>query len=217
MLILKRGDSFRKSILHLCYILSRSILRLEVLPRRLFFHRFLLSPALAQGNLPACLSLQPYRLMPAKLIFSRLCSLCYVLLSVAIALSTGFSQDSQAAGEADIRVDDTRFHIEIAQTIQERQQGLMFRTQLPADHGMLFIQPEAARAAFWMKNTYIPLDLLYFDSTGRLQEIHAAVPPCTVPTCPSYVSNGPIKYILEINAGSAQRLGLKPGAQLHLQ
>ncbi|MFO1431165.1 MAG: DUF192 domain-containing protein [Candidatus Competibacteraceae bacterium] len=135
---------------------------------------------------------------------------------MAIALSSGFGRESQAAGEADIRVDNTRFHVEIAQTLQERQQGLMFRTQLPLDHGMLFIQPQAAPAAFWMKNTYIPLDLLYFDSTGRLQEIHAEVPPCTVPECPSYVSNGPIKYILELNAGSAQRLGLKPGAQLHL-
>jgi len=155
--------------------------------------------------------------MPAKLIFSRPSSLGDLLMSVAIALGTGFSQHSQAAGEADIRVNDTRFHVEIAQTLQERQQGLMFRTQLPADHGMLFIQPEAAPTAFWMKNTYIPLDLLYFDSAGRLQEIYAGVPPCTVPACPSYVSNGPIKYILEINAGSAQRFDLKPGAQLHLQ
>lgn len=154
--------------------------------------------------------------MLAKLLFSFLDCWGYLVLSVAIALSSGFNQESQAAGEADIRVDNTRFHVEIVQTLQERQQGLMFRTQLPVDHGMLFIQPQAAPAAFWMKNTYFPLDLLYFDSTGRLQEIHAEVPPCTVPDCPSYISNGPIKYILEINAGGAQRFGLKPGAQLYL-
>ena len=154
--------------------------------------------------------------MPAKLLFSLLYHQGYRLLLVAIVLSSGFSLDSKAAGETDIRVDTTRFHVEIAQTLEQRQKGLMFRTQLPADHGMLFIQPQAAPAAFWMKNTYIPLDLLYFDDAGRLQEIHAEVPPCTVSDCPSYVSNGPIKYILEINAGSAQRFGLKPGAQLHL-
>ena len=154
--------------------------------------------------------------MPAKLLFSLLYRLDCLPILVAIGLSSGFSRDSKAAGEADIQVDTTRFHVEIAQTHQERQQGLMFRTQLPADHGMLFIQPQAAPTAFWMKNTYIPLDLLYFDNAGRLQEIHAKVPPCTVPDCPSYVSNGPIKYILEMNAGSAQRFGLKPGAQLHL-
>lgn len=154
--------------------------------------------------------------MAVKRFFSLPYRLGGLPLLLAIVLSSGFSRNSKAAGEADIQVDTARFHVEIAQTLQERQRGLMFRTQLPADHGMLFIQPQAAPTAFWMKNTYIPLDLLYFDNAGRLQEIHAEVPPCTVPECPSYVSNGPIKYILEINAGSAQRFGLKPGAQLHL-
>ena len=133
-----------------------------------------------------------------------------------VALGTAGIQQGRAGGETDIRIDHARFHVEIAETTQERQQGLMFRTHLPDSHGMLFIQPEAAPAAFWMKNTYIPLDLLYFDSAGRLLEVQAGVPPCTTPSCPLYVSNGPVKYVLELNAGSARRLGLQPGAQLHL-
>jgi uncharacterized membrane protein (UPF0127 family) len=133
-----------------------------------------------------------------------------------VALGTAGLPPSRAGGEMDIRVDHARLHVEIAETVQERQQGLMFRTHLVDNHGMLFIQPEAATAAFWMKDTYIPLDLLYFDSAGRLLEIHAGVPPCITPTCPFYVSNGPVKYVLELNAGSARRLGLQPGAQLHL-
>ena len=156
-------------------------------------------------------------MLSVKLVSPRFRRLGYLLLSVPIALASVFSQHSRAAGTADIQVDNSRFHVEIAETPQERQQGLMFRTSLPPDHGMLFIQPQAAPTAFWMKNTYIPLDLLYFDSDGRLLEIHAETPPCTVPTCPTYNSDGPIKYILELNAGSAQRLGLKPGARLHLK
>ena len=155
--------------------------------------------------------------MSVHFAFSRLHRFGYLLLSVPITLASGFSQPGRAADTADIRVDNNRFHVEIAETLQERQQGLMFRTSLPPDHGMLFIQPQAAPTAFWMKNTYIPLDLLFFDSDGRLLEIHAETPPCTVPVCPTYSSDGPIKYILELNAGSAQRLGLKPGAQLHLK
>jgi uncharacterized membrane protein (UPF0127 family) len=139
----------------------------------------------------------------------------YLVTGLLVALTAMGVQRSRADGETDLRVDNARFHVEIAETAQERQQGLMFRTHLPAERGMLFIQPEATPAAFWMKNTYIPLDLLYFDSAGRLLEIHADVPPCTTPSCPAYVSNGPIKYILEINAGSARRLGLQPGARLH--
>ncbi len=139
----------------------------------------------------------------------------YLVTSLLVALAAAGVQRSRAAGETDIRVGNARFHVEIAETAQERQQGLMFRTHLPKDQGMLFIQPEAAPAAFWMKNTYIPLDLLYFDSAGRLLEIHADVPPCITPSCPAYVSKGPIKYILEINAGNARRLGLQPSARLH--
>jgi len=115
-----------------------------------------------------------------------------------------------------IRVNDIPLQVELAETAAERQRGLMWCTHLPDDHGMLFIQPEAAPAAFWMKNTYIPLDILYFDSDGQLIELFTNVPPCTTPECPIYASKTAVKYILEINAGSAQRLGLQPGAKLDL-
>lgn len=119
-------------------------------------------------------------------------------------------------GRIEVLVGTTPFTVELARTLQERQQGLMYRTHLPEGHGMLFIQPAAAPVAFWMKNTYIPLDLLYFDAHGRLLEIHANVPPCTTPRCPTYPSTAPVKYILELNGRSAARLGLKPGDRLSL-
>ena len=113
-----------------------------------------------------------------------------------------------------IKIDTIPFQVEIAETATERERGLMYRTQLPESHGMLFIQPEAKPVGFWMKNTYLPLDILYFDSTGQLIELYANVPPCTAPACPIYASTAAVKYILEIKGGSVSRLGLKLGARL---
>lgn len=115
-----------------------------------------------------------------------------------------------------VTVGTAKFQVEIARTDQQRELGLMFRRELPKDAGMLFEQPPGP-ALFWMKNTYIPLDLLYFDTEGRLSQIHAGVPPCVTPNCPIYRSQAPaIRYILEINAGEAARRGIKPGDQLKL-
>jgi uncharacterized protein len=109
------------------------------------------------------------------------------------------------------------FQVEMARTPQERQRGLMFRQELPQDRGMLFVQSPGP-VAFWMKNTYIPLDLLYFDADGRLLQIEAGVPPCKTPNCPIYPSaTATVQYILEINAGEAARRGIQVGDRLRLE
>jgi uncharacterized membrane protein (UPF0127 family) len=108
------------------------------------------------------------------------------------------------------------FQTEVAQTPQDRQRGLMFRRELPREQGMLFVQPPGP-AVFWMKNTYIPLDLLYFDSDGRLLQILADVPPCITLNCPIYPSEAEtVRYILEINAGEAARRGIQIGDRLQV-
>jgi uncharacterized membrane protein (UPF0127 family) len=135
-----------------------------------------------------------------------------LLIAVVLLLWSG----PVPAQDTEIAVGSTRFQVELARTPQERRRGLMFREQLPEGHGMLFVQPEPAPARFWMKNTYIPLDLLYFDDSGELLEIMADVPPCTTPLCPTYDVSVPVKYILEINAGSAAELGLVRGDRLQL-
>lgn len=105
----------------------------------------------------------------------------------------------------------------MARTPRERERGLMFRRELPRDQGMLFVQPPGP-AAFWMKNTYIPLDLLYFDADGRLLQIEANAPPCTTPNCPIFASDTPtVHYILEINGGEAARRGIRIGDRLRLE
>jgi uncharacterized membrane protein (UPF0127 family) len=116
-----------------------------------------------------------------------------------------------------VTVGSAAFQVEMAQTAQERERGLMFRRELPHDRGMLFVQ-SSGPAAFWMKNTYIPLDLLYFDADGALLQIEANTPPCTTPTCPIYPSNTvTVRYILEINAGEAARRGIRVGDRLQLE
>ena len=85
---------------------------------------------------------------------------------------------------------------------------------MPADQGMLFIFANEARRSFWMKNTRIPLDIMYFDKELRMVSISADTPPCRVSRCPSYPSTGPAMYVLELNAGTASELGVGPGDRL---
>jgi len=108
-----------------------------------------------------------------------------------------------------------RYAIEIADDDAERARGLMFRDELAADHGMLFIHERQEPLAYWMKNTKIPLDILYFDDALKLVSQQRDVPPCSLgDRCPPYPSDAPARYVLELNAGEAARIGLKDGAQL---
>jgi uncharacterized membrane protein (UPF0127 family) len=108
-----------------------------------------------------------------------------------------------------------RYGIEVADDEAERARGLMFRDELDADRGMLFIHEQQEPLAYWMKNTRIPLDILYFDDALKLVSQQRDVPPCSLgDQCPPYPSDAPARYVLELNAGEAARLGLKNGADL---
>ncbi|MEO5629288.1 MAG: DUF192 domain-containing protein [Thermomonas sp.] len=108
-----------------------------------------------------------------------------------------------------------RYAIEIADDDAERARGLMFRDAMIEDHGMLFIHDRQEPQAYWMKNTKIPLDILYFDNGRKLVGQQRDVPPCSLgDACPSYPSNAPARYVLELNAGEAARLKLEDGAEL---
>ncbi|WP_028920072.1 DUF192 domain-containing protein [Pseudoxanthomonas suwonensis] len=108
-----------------------------------------------------------------------------------------------------------RFQVEIADDDAERARGLMFRDVLPDGQGMLFIHDRQEPQAYWMKNTRIPLDILYFDEQRRLVSQQRNVPPCSAgDRCPPYPSRRPARYVLELNAGQAAKLGLEDGAEL---
>lgn len=104
-----------------------------------------------------------------------------------------------------------RFSVELANTFETRARGLMFRETLPASAGMLFVYPKTAPVAFWMKNTLIPLDMLFIKADGRVESIHHnAIPHDRSPI----ESLGAVVMVLEINAGLARGLGITPDSQL---
>ena len=104
-----------------------------------------------------------------------------------------------------------RFSVELATTPAAQAHGLMDRISMPAAHGMLFVFPDSAPRTFWMKDTLIPLDILFFDTRRRLVTIQANAQPCKADPCRLYPSNAPARYVLELNAGTAARLGLHNG------
>ena len=109
-----------------------------------------------------------------------------------------------------------RYSIEVAANDAERARGLMFRDALPAGHGMLFIHEREEPQAYWMKNTRIPLDILYFDNARKLVSQQRDVPPCSLgDACPPYPSDAPARFVLELNAGEAAKLQLNEGVELH--
>ncbi|MBI2550620.1 DUF192 domain-containing protein [Candidatus Woesearchaeota archaeon] len=99
---------------------------------------------------------------------------------------------------------------EIAGTDEERAQGLMFRTSLGKNDGMLFIYPSASAVNFWMKNTLIPLDIVFISEDFTVVKIHHAV-PCQADPCPLYNSGQPIKYVLEVNGNLTTAYGIQEG------
>ena len=101
-----------------------------------------------------------------------------------------------------------RFKVEIADTDVERAKGLMYRESLPRDRGMLFQFDEMAERSFWMKNTYIPLDIIYIASDGKIVSIARNTTPFSESPIPSF---GPANGVLEINGGQAAELGIEPG------
>lgn len=125
------------------------------------------------------------------------------------------SAPAQSAKPA-VELHGQRFSVELATDDASRQHGLMMRTTLAPDRGMLFVFPRIGPQAFWMKNTLIPLDILYFDTERRLVSMQLDVPPCKADPCPTYPSDAPATYVLELSAGTAQRIGAKPGDVLKI-
>ena len=100
------------------------------------------------------------------------------------------------------------FDVWIADTPARQTQGLMFVRDLPASRGMLFPEPEARTTAFWMKNTYIQLDMLFIGADHHIEKIVAKAPPLSLATISS---DAPVIAVLEIKGGEAQRRGIRVG------
>lgn len=100
------------------------------------------------------------------------------------------------------------FNVEVVREEAQRNRGLMFRRQLSNDHGMLFDYDPPQVVGFWMKNTYISLDIIFIATDGRIMRIAPNTTPHSLESIPS---GGPARGVLEINGGLAAKLGIKPG------
>jgi len=103
---------------------------------------------------------------------------------------------------------DYSFNVEVVDTPESRAEGLMFRTELAEDAGMLFDFKEERAVSFWMRNTFIPLDMIFVDAAGVVKNIHVNAIPHDVTGIPS---EGPVQFVLEIPGGRSVEIGLKPG------
>jgi uncharacterized membrane protein (UPF0127 family) len=131
------------------------------------------------------------------------------LLALALLLSW---EAGLAAGSGSLvlktATGDHNFTIEVATTDQERALGLMFRRSLPENAGMLFLYDRPQPAAMWMKNTLIPLDIVFIAADGTVHRIESNTEPFSTALVSS---EGPVVGVLELNAGEAGKIGLKRG------
>jgi uncharacterized membrane protein (UPF0127 family) len=131
-----------------------------------------------------------------------------VLFAAALA-AAGVGSDPK--GSVDLRLSE----VELADEQAEMKQGLMFRRSLCADCAMIFVFPEARIRSFWMKNTFIPLDIIFLDGEGRIVTIRKNTKPHQ--KAPTYRSTAPARFVVEVNAGYADRNSLQPGQLIDLE
>jgi uncharacterized membrane protein (UPF0127 family) len=115
-----------------------------------------------------------------------------------------------------IYIQDKPFQAEIADTPEKHAKGLMFRTRIKDDFAMLFVFTEEEIRSFWMKNTLIPLDIIYLNSDKQIVDMYVSVPPCKTDPCPGYESALPARFVVEINGGLAKKLKLKIGDKIFI-
>ncbi|MDZ4134120.1 MAG: DUF192 domain-containing protein [Paracoccaceae bacterium] len=136
-----------------------------------------------------------------------------VLAVVGVAPLSAFAQSCRP-DSLEVRLTGggvARFNIELADTPQTRSRGLMFREKMATAAGMLFIYERPQRAVFWMKNTLIPLDMIFADPTGLVTQVHANA----IPHDETGIDGGEgVLAVLEINGGLAKRMGITQGAVL---
>lgn len=119
-----------------------------------------------------------------------------------------------ATGPRIVFPDNYAVRLEIAADDETRQQGLMYRDRLPEATGMIFIFPQPGDFPFWMKNTLIPLDIIWIDAAHRIVHVAHDVPPCKADPCPNVPPNATASYVLEVAAGVAAQHHLAEGQTL---
>lgn len=142
-------------------------------------------------------------------------SLVGIVLALALSLvsQTALASSSCRDNRVGLRGDwgAAEFRVDLADTPEERSQGLMFVDKMAADKGMLFVYERPQVAAFWMRNTLIPLDMIFAGPDGVVTRVHHDA----IPGDETVIDGGPgVSFVLEINGGLARRMGIDAGSQL---
>jgi len=115
-----------------------------------------------------------------------------------------------------ITINEKRITVELADTPAERARGLMFRESLCETCGMLFVFEEEGKYSFWMKNTLLPLDMIFIDSDGVIADILSAE-PCRIEPCERYAPSREVLYVLEVNKGVSAEHSFAVGQKVTLR
>lgn len=142
----------------------------------------------------------------AKKLVSTFLFLCGIFVS-----SYYFWGLDKKDGLSSVCIKNNCFSLEIADSLQERERGLMNREHLEKGKGMLFVFKKEGIYKFWMKNTLIPLDIIWIDGAGKVVYIKEEARPCKTDLCESFGPDEKAKYVLEINGGTVSRLQTKIG------
>jgi len=144
-----------------------------------------------------------------------MCSLALIFATL-VAVSPPTITSSLGIPFIIVHAPKATLHLEIANTEQEREQGLMNRVHLEPHSGMIFVFPVDQQVDFWMKNTLISLDMVFVDSDGRVRQVTAHVPTVSpsLPDAEIPLEPGNARYVIELAAGEAERDGIVPGVIL---
>ena len=138
-----------------------------------------------------------------------------LVLLLAVPAAGGFAQEPVQFPASKLTIETATgshpFAVEVATDSVQHARGLMYRRELAPDRGMIFLYEKDEEVLMWMKNTYIALDMLFIDRTGRIVEIAADTTPLSTDIIPS---NAPVKAVLEVAAGTAARLKIEVGSRI---
>jgi uncharacterized membrane protein (UPF0127 family) len=137
-------------------------------------------------------------------------------IAAALVLLAACGEPAEATLVIETGSDDVEVAVEVADTVRERSVGLMNRTELDPDAGMVFLVPEPTDGAFWMKDTLIPLSIAFWDQEGRIFRI-LDMEPCRREPCPLYEPGGRWSGAVEVNQGFFQDRGVEVGDRVRLE
>ncbi len=141
-----------------------------------------------------------------------------ILILLSLAAYLLFFNKTGPTDQINLQIKNKTYNLEIARSLNQKSQGLSNRTSLCSNCGMIFVYQSESYYPFWMKDTLIPLDMIWLDKEGRVVTIHTATPQpdTSLPDLKLYQNSKPARYIIELNAGESDNIGLRVGDRVNL-